>query len=77
MTIKHNLRNDGLYTVVEKNGQYYVLDLCYTLDHGVECMGFPCDENGRITDFGDVYVSFPEAVSEENLIACVEEFLAQ
>lgn len=77
MDIKRNPVNRGLYTVVEKESCYYLFDLAYTFDHGVECMGFPCDEKGEVTSYEEVYVSFPRTVTRENLVACVEEFMAQ
>ena len=77
MNIKRNVINGGLYTVVEKGGQHYIFDLAYTFDHGVECMAFKCDEDGHVSSYEEVYVSFPRTVSEQNLEACVNEFLAQ
>ena len=78
MEIKRNKQNGGLYTVVEKDGKYYYFDLTYlpySRFNNVECMAFECDENGHVTDWGEVFVDFPESVSEENLRACVEKFM--
>lgn len=44
-----------LSDVVEHKGNYYFVDSCYTLDHGYETMIFACDENGNVTDWGDLY----------------------
>lgn len=77
MDIRYNPVNGALYTVVEKESCYYLFYLA-SFDHGVECIGFPCDEKGEVTSyFAEVYVSFPRTVTRENLVACVEEFMAQ
>lgn len=77
LDIKYNILNGGLYTVVEKEGCFYLFDLAYTFDHGVECMAFKCDADGHVNDYNEVYVSFPRTVTRENLVACVEEFMEQ
>lgn len=34
--------------VLEVNGNYYLLDMRYTADHGNECMAFPCSSTGDV-----------------------------
>lgn len=41
-------------TVRTKGGQYVWVDTCFTMDHGWETMVFPCDEQGNVTDRGDL-----------------------
>ena len=41
-------------TVRTKGGQYVWVDTCFTYDHGFETMIFPCDEQGNVTDWGDL-----------------------
>lgn len=51
-------------TVRTKGGQYVWVDTCFTLDHGFETMVFPCDEQGNVTDWGDLDMNlYPNAES--------------
>ena len=53
-----------LSDVVEHKGNYYFVDSCYTLDHGYETMIFPCDKNGNVTNWGDLYCDIYDTESE-------------
>jgi hypothetical protein len=52
-------------TVVKtKNGQYVLVDTCFTLNHGYETIVFPCLPNGKITDWGKLDMDlYPSAVA--------------
>jgi hypothetical protein len=46
--------NKGFNTTI-LNGKYgFVIDTCFTIDHGNESMVFACDEKGEITDWTDL-----------------------
>lgn len=77
MKIEKNVITDGVRCLVQKNGQYYVVDLSYTFDHGPEAMAFPADENGTVISWTEEFVQWYGTVSEENLLSAVEEFLAE
>lgn len=53
-----SFRNDALTNIVELDGNYYYIDSCYTLDQGYETMIFPCDSNGNVTDWGELYAEW-------------------
>lgn len=53
-------RNEALSNIVELEGNYYYIDSCYTFDHGYETMIFPCDSNGNVTDWGELYAEWYE-----------------
>ena len=53
-----------LSNVVEHKGNYYFVDSCYTLDHGYETMIFPCDENGNVTNWGELYCEIYDTQSK-------------
>lgn len=44
-----------LANVVECDGEFYYVDSAYTFDAGYETMVFPCDERGKVSDWGDLY----------------------
>ena len=53
-----------LSDVVEHKGNYYFVDSCYTLDHGHETMIFPCDKNGKVTNWSELYCDIYDTESE-------------
>lgn len=58
---------------VDFNGgktRYVLADFAYTFDHGPETMLFPCDEVGNVIDWGDLYVAYGDAVSDDSAVAC-------
>lgn len=59
-----SFRNDALSDIVELNGNYYYIDSCYTMDHGYETMIFPCDSNGEVTDWGELYAEWYDSRTE-------------
>lgn len=76
MKIERNKRTGGYWTVVEKDGKYYYFDLSHVYAVGAECMGFLSDSEGNVEDWGEVYMSRPEAVDEDTLRGCIEEFMS-
>lgn len=41
-------------TVQEPNGNYVWIDTRYTADHGWETMVFKCDDEGNVSDWGEL-----------------------
>lgn len=65
-----NFRGEKSYSCYfTYNGTNYYASLCYTPDHGNECMIFP------ESSWEEVYQKNGIAISEDNLIACIEEFV--
>lgn len=61
-----NTSDFKLNTITKKNGKFFMVDTCYTLDHGYETMVFPYDmENDKVASWGeldcDIYDSEEEA----------------
>ena len=77
MEIKKNKLTGGFYSIVKKGDQHYYIDLSFTLDHGPEVMAFPCDENGKVSDYMEVYANWPGEVTESALKKEIESFLAE
>ena len=75
--IERNYYNNGLCCVFEHDGQEYYADLCLVpyADY-TECMIFK-SENGQLTlkNARDLYCKRGLEVTEENLLACIEEFI--
>lgn len=44
-----------LMDVVCRNGKYYYVSSCYTLDNKYETMIFHCKKNGDVTSWNDLY----------------------
>lgn len=75
MIIKDNKLTGGYSAVIEKEGEYYLADISYTLDKGAECMIFRSDKNGKVDSWEEVYVEWPDTVTKDNLKKCIKEFL--
>ena len=50
--------------VICPNGKHVYIDSCFTINHGYETMVFPCDENGKVTDWGDIDASWYSTYEE-------------
>jgi hypothetical protein len=68
--------------VFQFEGHWYLADLV-ELPFGLdiyetpyEFMVFKSDEHGKVTDWSGEFVLRPDAVSEEILLQCIEEFCA-
>lgn len=57
-------RDTVLTDIVEVNGNYYYVDSRYTFDHGYETMVFPCDSNGKVTNWRDLYANWYDTNTE-------------
>lgn len=75
--IERNNLTGGLYSIIEKKGEFFYIDLSYVPFSGIECMAFKCDSNGKVSDWGEVFVDFPREVSELALRSCIEKFLKE
>ena len=68
-------KRGGYYCFFYIVEQQYYADLCFTVDHGDECMIFEAKDN-TVTNWSELYVSLVP-VSKSNLIACIEEFIEE
>lgn len=50
--------------IVKVNGKYYLVDSCYTFYCGFETMIFMCNDDGKVTDWSDLYVEHYNTKSE-------------
>lgn len=66
--------------VFQFKGRWYLADLIELscgrdlYDTPYEFMVFEADEQGKVTDWSGEFVLRPEAVSEEILLECIEDF---
>lgn len=77
MEIRKNKITGGIFCVFQKDDNFFYADLSFTIDHGYECMIFPCDKNGKVKSWQEVFVKLYDGVSEENLVDSVTTFLSQ
>lgn len=74
--IKKNTYTSGVYAHIRtEDAKHYCADLSYTSDRGIEFMVFPADVIGRVTDWGELYASYPSEISEESFTEQVEDWL--
>ena len=77
MTILKNPQTGGWYTLFSKNGEHYYADLSDTPDRGPECMIFSCDEDGKVTDWNDVYSEVFDDMNIRHLSQCIRNFKSE
>lgn len=58
-----------------EDAKYYYADLSYTSDRGIEFMVFPANVTGRVTDWVELYASYPSEISEKSFTEQVEDWL--
>ena len=73
ITVKTNPRTGGKYTVFKKGENFFYADCSYVPCSRMETMIFPCDKEGNVTSWMDVYYD----CSGKSLKDCVKEFLAE
>lgn len=57
------------------DGEFYLLDMRYTLDAGNECMAFRCDFDGNVLSSEDVWVKHGMPLTQEEMNKCCSEFV--
>lgn len=73
MEIKTNPKTGGEYTIFQKGEDFFFADCSYVPYIGMETMIFPCDREGTVTSWIELYCDR----SGMSLKDCVEEFLAE
>ena len=63
----------GQCTVFQKGENYYYADRSYVPYVGIETMIFPCDKEGEVTSWAELYCDR----SGKNLKDCINEFLSK
>lgn len=71
MDIKRNPETGGQYTVFQKGENFFYADRSYVPYTGMETMIFPCDKEGNVTSWTEVYCDR----TFKSLESCVKEFL--
>ena len=77
LDIQTNPNNGGLYCFFKHGGREYFADLCFLRYHyepETECIIFAAKDR-QVTSWSDLYCRRGLAVTEENLAACVKEFI--
>lgn len=75
MIIEQNKITGGFYTIFKKDGQHFFADLSIVPMYGPECMIFPCDKDGHVTNWNEVYARRFDTMDIENLQNSVNEFM--
>lgn len=65
----------GFWSVLVKNGQYYMADLSLTSDKGLEFMVFYSDDKGIVVDWSEVFTAYPSEMTQEAFKGCVNRFM--
>ncbi len=73
MDIKMNRMTGGQYAVFQKGEKFFYADRSYVPFIGMETMIFPCDKEGTVTSWSELYCDR----SGMSLKDCIEEFLAE
>ena len=73
MTIKRNLITGGHNCVFQKGDEFFYADRSYVPYVGMETMIFPCDAEGNVTSWAELYCDR----SGQSLEQCIEEFLSE
>lgn len=73
MDIKMNPMTGGQYTVFKKGEKFFYADRSYVPFTGMETMIFPCNEEGTVTSWIELYCDR----SGMTLEGCIKEFLAE
>ena len=71
MKIEMNSATGGQYTIFQKGENFFYADRSFVPYTGIETMIFPCDEEGTVTDWTELYCDR----SGKSLESCVKEFL--
>lgn len=77
--IKLNTYTGGIYCFFEHNGEEFCADLSdvpFSIDYVNECMIFPAID-GKVVRYEDLYCKRNIPITDEALIACIEEFKSQ
>ena len=61
--------------VVYFDGEFYLLDMRYTLDAGNECMAFECNGLGKVKSVLDVWAKRGIALTKNEFNKCKREFM--
>lgn len=68
----------AISAIFKKDNEWYYADLADLPLYGIECMIFPANENGEVTDWSEVYCNRPmSALDEDSLRLCIEDFCSE
>lgn len=69
------MHGESFREVVYFDGEFYLLDMRYTIDAGNECMAFRCDADGNVLSWDDVWVKHGMPLTQEEMNKCCSEFI--
>lgn len=69
------MHGESFHEVVFFDGEFYLLDMRYTLDAGNECMAFRCDFDGNVLSSDDVWVKHEMPLTQKEMDKCCSEFV--
>lgn len=72
---KNNCTGGVCAHIRTEDAEHYYADLSDTPDRGIEFMIFPADAIGRVTDWGELYSSYPAEISEQAFVECVVDWI--
>ena len=73
--IKRNEMNGGWNAVIQREGQWYYIDLTGIPHFSSECMAFRCDKTGEVPIYAEVFTRRGDPVTAEALEEIIDEFM--
>lgn len=70
------MHGESFREVVYFDGEFYLLDMRYTLDAGNECMAFRCAKSGEVTSGEDVWSTRGMMLTRREFNKCKREFIS-
>lgn len=69
------MHGESFREVVFFDGEFYLVDMRYTLDAGNECMAFECNGLGKVKSVMDVWAKRGIALTKNEFEKCKREFI--
>lgn len=69
------MHGESFREVVFFDGEFYLLDMRYTMDAGNECMAFRSDADGNVLSSEDVWVKHGMPLTQKEMNKCCSEFI--
>ena len=73
--IERNEMNGGWNAVIQRDGQWYYIDLTEIPHYASECMAFHCDKTGEMTSYCEVFTRRGAPVTAKALEKLIDEFM--
>ena len=73
--IERNGMNGGWTAVIQRDGQWYYIDLTEIPYFASECMAFHCDKAGTVPSYREVFTRRGTPVTAKALEELIDEFM--